>query len=103
VTRNTVKDEHIVCRKANPVKIQGYDLFREGEVLVFEQEAELKNTVNEVELLFRIGSRPVPAGNSISQFRPEIKVMTPASEHALPSNDITERTLADAGGAEKED
>jgi hypothetical protein len=103
VTRNTVKDEHVLFREPNPVKIQGYDLFSQEEVLVFEQEAELKNTVNEVELLFRIDSRPVLAGNSISQFRPEIEVMTPASEHALPRNDITKGTFAHAGGAEKED
>jgi hypothetical protein len=90
-------------REPDPVKIQGYDLFSQGEVLVFEQETELKNTVNEVELLFLIGGRPVYAGNSISQFRPEIEVMTPTSKHALLRNDITERTLADAGGAEKED
>jgi hypothetical protein len=103
VTRNAVKDEHIVFRKPTPVKVQGYDLFSQGEMLVFEQEAALKNTVNEVEFLFRIGGRPVHAENSISQFRPEIEVMTPASEHAPSRNQITKGTLADAGGAEKED
>jgi hypothetical protein len=103
VTRNSIQDEHIMFREPNPVQIQGDDLFGEREVLVFEQEAELKHTVNEVDLLFRISSRPVHARNGISQFRPEIEVMTPASEHALLRKDITEWTLADAGWAEKED
>ena len=90
-------------REPQPVKIQGYDLFSQGEMLVFEQEAALENTVNEFEFLVRIATRPVRAGNSISKFRTEIEVMTPASEHAPPRNDFTEGTLADAGGAEQED
>ncbi len=55
VTRYPIQDEHIALGESDPVQIQGYDLFREGEVLVLEQEAELENDVNEIELLFRIG------------------------------------------------
>jgi hypothetical protein len=72
-------------------------------VLVLEQETALKNTVNEIKLLLRIGNGPFRAGNSASQFRPEIQMMTPASEQATSRNDITERALADAGRAEEED
>jgi hypothetical protein len=103
VTRNAVKDEHIVFREPDPVQIQGYDLFRQGEVLVFEQETALEDTVNEVEFLFRIGCRSVHAGNSISQLGPEIEMLTPASKYAPLRNHITKGTLADTGGAEKED
>jgi len=55
VTRYSIQDEHIALGEPDPVHIQGNDLFREGEVLVLEQEAELENTVNEIELLFCIG------------------------------------------------
>ncbi len=55
VTRYSIQHEHIAFREPDPVQIQGNDLFSEGEVLVLEQEAELENTVNEIELLFRIG------------------------------------------------
>src|SRR6266540_2431316 len=66
VTRDAVQHEHIMFREPNPPEMQGYDLFSEGEVLVLEQEAALKNTVNEIELLLRIGNGPFRAGNSTS-------------------------------------
>jgi hypothetical protein len=103
VTRDAVQDEHIMFREPNTVQKQGYDLFSEGKVFVLEQEAALKNTVNEIELLLRIGKGPVRAGNGISQFRPEIEVMTPAPEQALLRNGVTKRAFADAGRAEEED
>jgi hypothetical protein len=103
VTRDAIQDKHIVFREPNTVQIQGDDLFSEGEMFILEQEAVLKNAVNEIELLLHIGNGPVHAGNSISQFRPEIEVMTPASEQALLRNDVTERALADSGRAEEED
>lgn len=72
-------------------------------MLVLEQEAALKDTVNEIELLIRIEDRPVLTGNSASQFGSEIEVMTPTSEQAMLRNDVTERTLTGASRAEEED
>jgi hypothetical protein len=103
VTRDAVQDEHIMFQEPNPIQIQGYDLFSKGEVLVFEQEAELKHSMNEIVLLVCIGYRPLLAGNSTSKFRSEIEVMTPASEQAMMRNDITKWALADTGRAEEED
>ncbi len=103
MTRDAVQDEHIIFREPNTDEKQGYDLFSQEKVLILEQQASLKNAVNEIELLLRIGNGTVRAGNGISQFRSEIEVKTPASEQALQRNGVTERALADTGRAEEED
>jgi hypothetical protein len=59
--------------------------------------------MNEIEFLFRIGSRSVQTRNNAAQLRPEIEVMTPASEQAILRNDITEGALANTGRADEQD
>ncbi len=55
VAGNTIQNKYVAPQKAGPLEEQGDNLFGEGEVLIFEQEAAFKHTVDEIELIASIG------------------------------------------------
>lgn len=101
--RDAVQDKNVALRESHPVQKQREDLFCQGEVLVFKQEATLKNAMDELELRRRVSSRPYFARYDIAKFRSEIEVMALTSEQAVVRQSITERALPDPGWAEEKD
>jgi hypothetical protein len=68
VARDAVQDKNVALRESHPVQEQREDLFCQGEVLVFKQEATIENAMDELELRLRVSSRPYPARYDIAKF-----------------------------------